>query len=122
MTSRPVNLYDLRRAIAALVWARHSVTDLQHIDRGQVVLVDDAVGMLEELVDELRGDLGVAARSLLSREPDPGGLRTVRAIDRLGDLAHVDAASAPAIASLRPAQLVEPSPLRLFDPDTTVAS
>jgi hypothetical protein len=120
--SRVVNLYDLRRAIAALVWARHSVRGCQLVDRDQVALVDAAVALLAAIGSELRGDLAVAARSLLSQGPDPGGLRTVRAIDRLGDLAHVDAVSAPAIACLRPAELFESAPLRLFDPDTGVAS
>lgn len=122
MSTRPINLYDLRRAIAALVWARHSATDHQLIDTDQIALVDDAVTLLDEMAAELRGDFAVAVRSLLSIDPDPGGRRTVRAVDRLGELAHVDAHSAEAIASLRPTDLVHTGPLRLFNPYTGVAS
>ena len=119
-----MNLYDLRRAIAALVWARHNLTDPAELEPRQLVLVDDAVNHLSAAQTELHGELAAATRSLLSREPDVGGRRTVRAIDRLGELAHVDADSAEAIASLRPAStaLDAAEPLRLFDPDDGIAS
>ncbi len=117
MTDRLVNLYELRRAIAALVWVRHNTARL---NAGHLGLIDTAVGHLVAARADLHGEFAAAAGSLLSTDTDIGGRRTVRAIDRLGELAHVDAESAEAIASLQPSSC-DTGPLRLFDPDAGVS-
>jgi hypothetical protein len=114
---RLVNLYELRRAIAALVWVRHNTARL---NAGHLDLIDTAVGHLVAARANLHGEFAAAAGSLLSTDTDIGGRRTVRAIDRLGELAHVDAESAEAIASLQPSSC-DTGPLRLFDPDSAVS-
>lgn len=119
--SRPISIYDLRRAIAALVWVKHHVDGLEDLDDHHVVLIDQAVRQLAERQRDLNGDLGAATRSLLSTEPDIGGRRTGRAIDRLGALTHVDDHSAEALASLRPTDDVDDEPLRLLDLDSAKA-
>jgi len=106
-----VDLYAFRCAVAALVHARPHIDALQP---GDVLRVDRAVRHLLDVSGELHGDLGTATEALLSAEPDPGGRRTVAAIDRLAVLTHVDPAAAPALAaSLRRPRPVQPS---LFEP------
>lgn len=106
-----VDLYNLRCAVAVLVHARRHINVL---DDRELSRVDQAVGHLHHVADDLHGDLATATRSLLSPDPDPGGARTVRAITRLADLTHVDDTAAPALAaSLHVA--TEPVQVSLFD-------
>ena len=106
-----VDLYALRCAVAVLVHARRHINEL---DDPQLRRVDRAVGHLSQIVETLHGDLAAATGWLLSAEPDPGGARTVRAIDRLAALTYVDDDTAPALAaSLRVA--TRPFQASLFD-------
>lgn len=91
-----VDLYGLRCAVAVLVHARHHVHDLT---TAHVAHLDAAIGHLKRTRSEMGGDLKSSAMAVLSAEADPAGRRTVRAIDRLADLAHVDEQSAPALAA-----------------------
>jgi hypothetical protein len=106
-----VDLYTLRCAVAVLVHARRHVDVL---DDRQLIRVNQAVGHLSQVADDLHGDLATATRWLLSPDPDPRGARTVRAITRLAALTHVDDAAAPALAaSLQVA--AKPVQASLFD-------
>ena len=101
-----VDLYAFRCVVAVLVHARHHITGL---DDAQIARVDTAVLHLVGVVASLHGELAVSAGALLSADTDPAGQRTVRAIDRLATLTHVDPAAAPALAAslrtvLRPVQ------------------
>lgn len=113
--ARSVNLYELRRAVAALVYARHHIDDLTG---AELVCVDGAVGWLACRRGDLDGDLAAATRSLLSADRDDGGPRTVQAIETLARLVNVDPDSAKVLSSL-PADDTDVGPLRLFDPDPT---
>jgi hypothetical protein len=108
-----VDLFAIRCAVAVLVHVRHH---LDRLDRSWIRRVDAAVGQLADASGQLHGDLAAAARQLLDPAIDPGGQRTVRAIDRLAALMHVNQTSAPALAaSLRLAgPPVQPT---LFDTD-----
>ena len=107
-----VDLYAFRCAVAALVARPPPHRPARR--RRSIARIDLAVGHLVDVVDDLHGDLAAATGWLLSPEPDPGGRRTVRAIDRLAALTHVDPAAAPALAaSLRGA--TRPFQPTLFD-------
>lgn len=114
-----MDLYELRRAVAALVHARHHIDDLTDVE---IVRVDDAMRWLRHRRGELDGDLAAAAARLLSDGRDADGQCTVAAIDRLAALVRVDRDSAEAISALpEAAHLYRDGggALRLFDPDTT---
>jgi hypothetical protein len=108
-----IDLYATRCAVAVLVHARHH---LERLDRSWIRRVDAAVGQLAATHRQLHGDIAVAAGQLLDPAIDPGGRRTVGAIDRLAALLHVNQTSAPALAAaLRPTgPPVQPT---LFDTD-----
>jgi hypothetical protein len=116
-TSGVLDLYALRCAVAVLVHARHHVLEL---DDHHIARVDTAIKHVIDVAGDLNGELAAATGWLLSTDADPGGHRTLRAIDRLASLTHVDVTVAPALAaSLRDAG----SPVQgtLFDPARTPA-
>src|ERR1700712_52677 len=96
MSSDVVDLYTLRCAVATVVHARHHLDELQP---DQLARLNRAIGHLSSVSEGLHGEVAAATRALLSDAPDPGGRRTVRSIDRLAQLTHVDPLTAPALAS-----------------------
>ena len=109
-----VDLYGLRCAVAVLVHARH---DPYALTDSQVRRLDAAVRYLADSVTALNGELASQTTTLLAPDPDPGGQRTVRAIDRLAELTHVERTAAPALAaSLRASGRAVQG--RLFDDDS----
>lgn len=96
MESSVVDLYGLRCAVAVLVHARHNVHDLT---TAHVVRLDSALRHLKRTRGEMGGTLRTSTLAVLSAEADPGGCRTLGAIDQLADLAHVNEDSAPALAA-----------------------
>jgi hypothetical protein len=111
MSRDVVDLYTLRCAVATVVHARHHVEQLERTD---LVLLDHAVAHLTSVSDDLHGEMATAARALLSTQPDPTGQRTVRSIDRLAELTHVDAVNAHALAAQLSAA-TRPKQQRLFE-------
>jgi hypothetical protein len=110
-----IDLYTIRCAVAVLVHARRHHHQLQ---RAGIDRVDDAVTHLAHVARHLHGDLAAALRELLDPGIDPAGQRTVRAIDRLATLTHVDDDTAPALAaSLHP--ISQPIQTTLFGLDTS---
>lgn len=96
MESSVVDLYGLRCAIAVLVHARHNVHDLT---TAHVVRLDSALRHLKRTCGEMDGAMKSNTLAVLSAEADPGGRRTVSAIDRLADLTCVSEGSASALAA-----------------------
>jgi hypothetical protein len=115
-----VDLYAFRCAVAAVVHARHHIEQLATAD---IARADDAVRHLVAVAAELGGELATATGWLLSADPDPGGRRTVRAVDRLAALTHVDPATAPALAASlhRPRHPVQPTLFDINPPTQTTA-
>ena len=91
-----VDLYGLRCAVAVLVHARYNIEDLT---TAHVVRLDSALKHLKRTRGEMGGALKASTLAVLSAEADPGGRRTVGAIDELADLTHVNGDSAPALAA-----------------------
>ena len=112
MSSDVVDLYALRCAIATVVHARDHLDEL---DRPRLIQLDSAVSHLASIAASLHGEMASATRALLSDQPDPGGRRTISSIGHLAHLTHVDAFSAPALASRLPSA-TRPKQQRLFDP------
>jgi hypothetical protein len=109
-----VDLYQMRCAVATLVCAARCGGQL---DLGGVRRVDAAVAVLSAARDANSSGRGVgdAIDRLLNKARDPGGTRTIAAIDELAQLTHVEDDTAPALASrLRPAPTGQ---RQLFDPD-----
>lgn len=115
---QPIDLLQVRCSVAALV---QSVEARGMFTSALILTVDAALVNLELLVASgSAGKLSAPIRRLLDPADDPGGHRTVGAIDALAALTRVDPFCAPALARL--VKLPE-LPGRLFDrddPDLTV--
>ena len=111
----PIDLYQVRCAVAALVdcVGHHGLLSTASLRR-----TDLAVKILSSLRAPETSALRRAVDRLLSPTEDPTGSRTVDAIVELATLTHVDAAAAPALAAalLLPV-LPRPQQGLLFDGD-----